>query len=134
MSSSRVSAGQSVVKSCLRLIIALSLFSGPAVAQSVMDEMDMAGVYQKPGMSCTSAAPGEPNGPALIEQDSFRVGGMECAFTSRTSVARMQALLIDATCQIGRTPRATRIFINKSASGLTLVSRELGTFVLEPCM
>jgi hypothetical protein len=113
---------------------ALCLLAAPAAAQSVLDPGALAGVYQRPGMSCVSAAPGEAGGPVLIEPDRLVIGGMECNFNSLTSVARMSALLVDANCKTPNTPIATRLFMNKSSQGVTIVSRALGTFVLEPCM
>ena len=118
----------------LLLCCTLLLLAGPAAAQNVLDPKALAGIYQRPGMSCTSAAPGEPNGPVLVEVDRLVIGGLECGFTSRSSVARMSALLIDASCMISNRPKSTRLFVNKGNRGITIVSRELGTFVLESCM
>jgi hypothetical protein len=113
---------------------ALCLLAGPASAQTVLDPEALTGTYQRPGMSCTSAAPGEPDGPVLVEADRLVIGGLECGFISRSSVARMSALLIDASCMISNRPKSTRLFVSKSNGGITIVSRELGTFVLESCM
>jgi len=59
--------------------------------------------------------------------------GLTCRFQGRTSIARMEAELFDAACQADGRLRQTRFFVNRSATGVTLVSREFGTFVLDAC-
>ena len=120
----------------LRRLAAIALagiLASPAAAQSMLSTETLSGVYQRPGMSCTGGEPGAPGGPVLIEEDGLGIGGLRCDFVTRVSVSRMDALLVDASCRFD-TPTATRLFMSRGRGGVTIVSRELGTFVLEACM
>lgn len=118
----------------LPLAATLALLAGPSLAQGPLDLSELEGVYQRPGMSCTVAAPGAPGGPVQIDAEGLAIAGISCSFTARTTVSRMDAMLVDALCRIDGRPEQTRFLINRGSPGITLISRELGTFVFEKCM
>jgi len=118
----------------LKISLALALFAPvAAAAQSTTTTGDLSGTYHSVGMSCLKEKAGEAGGPVLIEPAGLKLAGLDCKFGGISSLARMSAVLIDASCMISGVPRATRLFINQSPEGVTIVSRELGTFVLEKC-
>ena len=105
-----------------------------SAAQSITTTGDLAGTYHTAGMSCLKEKAGEAGGPVLIDPAGMKLAGLQCSFGGVSSLSRMSAVLIDASCTIAGVPRATRLFINRSPEGVTCVSRAFGTFVLETCM
>lgn len=93
-----------------------------------------AGQYTAPRMFCDEGKAGQRGGPVEVTKERLEIAGMSCELDSWTLISRMDAALVDASCSEGKTPPvATRMFFNRSPEGLTIVSREYGTFTLSLC-
>ncbi len=117
----------------LVIFCVLAFLATPGFAQSVTAIEDLYGIYRTGGMTCQADKAGTPGGPVLIDENGLGMAGINCSFGGTSSLSRMSAVLVDASCSIGGVPRATRLFLNLSPDGVTIVSRELGTFVLDKC-
>jgi hypothetical protein len=112
-----------------KIAVALALSAGAAQAASP----DLTGLYTKGGIGCDPALAGKSGGPVLIDSQTLKLAGITCRLGSRTNVSRMNAALVDMTCNIGNVDKSDRFFVQQNWEGITLVSEKFGTFVLQKC-
>lgn len=111
--------------------IALVLGFLPGIAQAASP--DLSGLYNKGGIGCDVAQAGTSGGPVQINSQSLKMAGVTCRLGGKTNVSRMNAVLMDMTCQIDNVDKSDRIFVQKNWEGITLVSERFGTFILQKC-
>lgn len=107
-----------------------TLAGQPALAQ---DRSDIFGLYTTGNMSCDKAEAGKPGGAVILEQSGMKIAGIACSFSGLTNVSRMNAVIVDASCDFSGKPKRDRIFIQGNRQGVTLVAEGLGTFILTHC-
>jgi len=90
-------------------------------------------LYAKPGLSCDPTEVGVVGGPISLSDDALVMPGLSCRLSGRSSVHRMNADLVDAACPQGGKTHQSRLFINLSDDGVTIISREFGVFVFDSC-
>ncbi|MFX4300010.1 hypothetical protein [Pseudosulfitobacter pseudonitzschiae] len=102
----------------------------PGMAQ---DRSTVFGLYSTEGMGCDAGMAGKPGGPVSIEATALMIAGIECRLSSQTNVARMNAVLVDASCKFSGQNKKDRMFIQRNREGVTIVAEGLGTFILDQC-
>lgn len=107
----------------MKTVFALTLLCTPMVAAA--DE-GLSGSYAFRGDDCSVRR-------VIISDTKLDMGHVQCSFTDRVGVQRMQAELRDANCYVEDQPEAKRYFIARTAEGLMLFSPDLGMELLDYC-
>lgn len=119
----------------IRLVFAILAGMAFSVGAASSQDSSRPGLYRDRDGSCHASGEERPEGSVRITAFKMQSARGTCEFTSTTRVSRMSAELRDASCQPsgGDHPFNTRFFIHHDPRGVTVVSKEWGTWALARC-